>query len=81
MERPHRLIALYSGVAGGADAILVPEIPLDIDIVERLRLGGIGAQVCASRSVAIGKETIGCVGTPAAWQRDFDLLLTARPSA
>jgi phosphofructokinase-like protein len=31
-------IALYSGVAGGADAILIPEIPFDIEIVaERLR--------------------------------------------
>jgi ATP-dependent phosphofructokinase / diphosphate-dependent phosphofructokinase len=30
-------IALYAGVAGGADAILIPEIPFDIDIVaERL---------------------------------------------
>src|SRR5262245_49414546 len=37
-------IALYSGVAGGADAILIPEIPFDIDRVaarlkERDRLG------------------------------------------
>jgi ATP-dependent phosphofructokinase / diphosphate-dependent phosphofructokinase len=31
-------IALYAGVAGGADVILIPEIPFDIDIVaERLR--------------------------------------------
>jgi len=31
-------IALYAGVAGGADAILIPEIPFDISIVaERLR--------------------------------------------
>jgi 6-phosphofructokinase 1 len=31
-------IALYSGVAGGADAILIPEIPFDLSIVaERLR--------------------------------------------
>ena len=31
-------IALYAGVAGGADAILIPEIPFDIDIVtQRLR--------------------------------------------
>ena len=26
-------IALYAGVAGGADAILIPEIPFDLDIV------------------------------------------------
>ena len=31
-------IALYAGVAGGADAILIPEIPFDLDVVaERLR--------------------------------------------
>ena len=31
-------IALYAGVAGGADAILIPEIPFDIELVaERLR--------------------------------------------
>src|SRR5947208_1191494 len=31
-------IALYAGVAGGADAILIPEIPFDIAIVgDRLR--------------------------------------------
>jgi phosphofructokinase-like protein len=31
-------IALYAGAAGGADAILIPEIPFDIDIVtQRLR--------------------------------------------
>jgi 6-phosphofructokinase 1 len=31
-------IALYAGVAGGADAILIPEIPFDIALVaERLR--------------------------------------------
>src|SRR5260221_7013896 len=31
-------IALYAGVAGGADAILIPEIPFDIGLVgERLR--------------------------------------------
>jgi 6-phosphofructokinase 1 len=31
-------IALYAGVAGGADAILIPEIPFDLDLVaERLR--------------------------------------------
>src|SRR5262249_59702069 len=28
-------IALYSGVAGGADVILIPEIPYDIDKVAR----------------------------------------------
>jgi 6-phosphofructokinase 1 len=34
-------IALYGGVAGGADVILIPEIPYDIDAV---------AEVCSSRN-------------------------------
>ena len=38
MGRHAGWIALYAGVAGGADAILIPEIPFDIDIVtDRLR--------------------------------------------
>src|SRR5438477_1072470 len=38
MGRHAGWIALYSGVAGGADAILIPEIPFDIGIMaERLR--------------------------------------------
>ncbi len=38
MGRYSGWIALYAGVAGGADAILIPEIPFDLDIVaERLR--------------------------------------------
>src|ERR1041385_7045835 len=38
MGRNAGWIALYAGVAGGADAILIPEIPFDIDILtERLR--------------------------------------------
>lgn len=34
-------IALYGGVAGGADVILIPEIPYDIDVV---------AEVCSERN-------------------------------
>jgi ATP-dependent phosphofructokinase / diphosphate-dependent phosphofructokinase len=38
MGRHAGWIALYAGVAGGADAILIPEIPFDISLVaERLR--------------------------------------------
>ena len=36
MGRHAGWIALYSGIAGGADVILIPEIPLDIDDVCRL---------------------------------------------
>jgi ATP-dependent phosphofructokinase / diphosphate-dependent phosphofructokinase len=89
-------IALHAGVAGGADAILIPEIPFDMAAVaKRLRerdlwgakfsivvvaegaipqggklalieeayrgraerLGGIGANVCASLAALTGKET------------------------
>jgi 6-phosphofructokinase 1 len=39
MGRHAGWIALYSGVAGGADVILVPEVPVDIDdIAELIRL-------------------------------------------
>ena len=34
-------IALYAGVAGGADVILIPELPYDIDVI---------AEVCQSRA-------------------------------
>jgi 6-phosphofructokinase 1 len=38
MGRYSGWIALYAGVAGGADAILIPEIPFDLDMVaQRLR--------------------------------------------
>ena len=36
MGRTAGWIALHSGVAGGADVILIPEIPFDIDEVCRL---------------------------------------------
>ncbi len=44
MGRDAGWIALHAGVAGGADAILIPEIPFDIDIVcqkiNQLKLSG-----------------------------------------
>jgi 6-phosphofructokinase 1 len=44
MGRNAGWIALYAGVAGGVDAILIPEIPYDIDVVARkieaVRRGG-----------------------------------------
>ena len=33
MGRDAGWIAVYSGIAGGADAILVPEVPIDLDSV------------------------------------------------
>ena len=47
-------IALYAGVAGGADAILIPEIPFDIAVVaerlrERDRLGRASSASSSSR--------------------------------
>src|SRR6266705_5786996 len=39
MGRDSGWIALYSGVAGGADVILIPEVPFDIDkVAETIRL-------------------------------------------
>ena len=45
-------IALYAGVAGGADAILIPEIPFDLAIVARAaaRARSAGAPSSASSS-------------------------------
>src|SRR5207245_2978265 len=36
MGRPACGIALHAGIAGGADVILIPELPFDIDEVCRL---------------------------------------------
>ena len=45
-------IALYAGVAGGADAILIPEIPFDIELVAEAaaRRARSGARASASSS-------------------------------
>jgi len=57
MGRDSGWIAVYSGIAGGADVILIPEIPIDVDQVAELirqrhgRGGGGGASwdsVCGS---------------------------------
>src|SRR4029450_3165053 len=60
MRRHAGWIALYSGVAGGADVILIPEIPYDIDkVARRIRdRDHIGARfsivVAAEGATAIG---------------------------
>ncbi|PYX69945.1 MAG: 6-phosphofructokinase, partial [Acidobacteria bacterium] len=39
MGRDSGWIAMYSGIAGGADVILIPEVPFDIDkVAETIRL-------------------------------------------
>jgi 6-phosphofructokinase 1 len=73
MGRHAGWIALYSGLAGGADAILIPEKPFDIDEVCRLitrrrsrgryfsighvRLGGIGVRLEKEIEQRTGFET------------------------
>jgi phosphofructokinase-like protein len=55
-------IALYSGIAGGADAILIPEIPFDVNIIaqrllDRDRLGArFSIVVVAEGAVPTGGE-------------------------
>jgi 6-phosphofructokinase 1 len=62
MGRDAGWIALYSGIAGGADAILIPEIPFDIDKVaakmETTRIGrrGYGLVVVAEGAAMLGGD-------------------------
>ena len=48
MGRDAGWIAMYSGIAGGADVILIPERPFDVDQVAVVR-----ADLCAERKVLI----------------------------
>jgi glyceraldehyde-3-phosphate dehydrogenase type I len=55
-------IALHAGIAGGADAILIPEIPVDLGAVarkiqERERLGRHFSIVVAAEGAKLGGET------------------------
>jgi len=65
-------IALHSGISGGADVILLPEIPYDIVTTaggaeatggwfREARLGGIATQVAEQIQELTGKETRVCV--------------------
>jgi phosphofructokinase-like protein len=61
MGRHAGWIALYSGMAGGADVILVPEIPVDIDavadtIISRFERGRRFSIVVASEGAKIATE-------------------------
>lgn len=49
MGRDAGWIAVYSGVAGGADAILVPEVPIDLDAV----IGQINARRARGKNFSI----------------------------
>lgn len=53
-------ITLYAGIAGGADIILIPEIPYDIDkvvgAIERRKRNGSGFTILAVAEGAISKE-------------------------
>jgi len=60
MGRHAGWIALYSGIAGGAAAVLVPEEPFDIgeicELLKKQRLGGRSAQVVVVAEGAVPKE-------------------------
>jgi ATP-dependent phosphofructokinase / diphosphate-dependent phosphofructokinase len=53
-------IALYAGVAGGADVVLIPEIPFDIDkVAAHLRARGAGGARFSIVVVAEGASPVG----------------------
>jgi ATP-dependent phosphofructokinase / diphosphate-dependent phosphofructokinase len=69
-------IALYAGVAGGADVILIPEIPFDLEkVAERIKAReGFGARfsiivVAEGAKPVGGKASIAKEGTPAIAER------------
>jgi len=54
-------IALYAGMAGGADVILIPEIPFDIDgvikvVTDRARRGKPYSIIVVAEGVSLGKK-------------------------
>jgi 6-phosphofructokinase 1 len=53
-------IALHAGIAGGADVILLPEFPYDIQEVSKACLARMGQQQCAIIVVAEGARQAGC---------------------
>jgi 6-phosphofructokinase 1 len=64
-------IALYAGIAGGADVVLIPEVPFDLDKVvarleERERLGARFSIVVVAEGAfpAGGTHTIVAAGSP-----------------
>ena len=65
MGRHAGWIALHGGIAGGADIILIPEIPFDYDKREmeggEFRLGGIGEIVASEIAKRTGKQTRCCI--------------------
>ena len=60
MGRDAGWLTLYSGIAGGADVILIPEIPYDIQsiaqTIERRKRGGRTFSIIAVAEGAISKE-------------------------
>jgi 6-phosphofructokinase 1 len=60
MGREAGWIALMSGIAGGADVILIPEIPYDVDrIIERITMGSATANELAVVVVGEGSKPLG----------------------
>ena len=71
-------IPLYAGIAGGADVILIPEIPYDIenvcDVVEQRTKGGANFAIIAVAEGAISK------GEAALSKKEYKALLEGRTS-
>ncbi len=71
-------IPLYAGIAGGADVILLPEIPYDIenvcDVVEQRTKGGANFAIIAVAEGAISKEEA------ALSKKEYKTLVGARTS-
>jgi len=70
-------LALYSGIAGGADVVLIPEIPYDVDKV----VDAVAARVAAKKSFSIIAVAEGAmsVGEAALKKRDRETLRTENP--
>ena len=81
MGRHAGWIALHSGIAGGADVILIPEIPFSLEVVaEKIRARDVSGSnfsiiVVAEGALEIGHELVyqdkgdGTSCTPARWHR------------
>ena len=71
MGRHAGWIALHSGIAGGADVILIPEIPFDIDevcrLIRRRHERGRYFSIVVAAEGAIPKEGDDDARRPASW--------------
>lgn len=77
MGRDAGWIALEAGIAGGADVILIPEIPYDLDvIIEKIRFR---SQQGAKFSILVAAEGARPLGGDRIFQQERDIGGVARP--